>query len=117
VVIRRGEIWWADLADPDGSGPGYRRPVLILQSDGFNRGNIRTVIIAVITSNEKLAELPGNVLLSTKASRLRRESVVNVSQLFTIDKDLLLEKVGMLREQYVAQVDLGLRLVLGLGFG
>lgn len=85
MVIERGEIWWADLPDPVGSSPGLPRPVLLVQSDKFNQSLINTVVIAVITTNVRLADVAGNVLLIARQSNLPRDSVVNVSQLFTID--------------------------------
>ena len=112
--MRRGEIWWADLPEPTGSGPGYRRPALLIQADSFNRSRIRTVIVAVITKNTALADAPGNVLLPASDSGLPLDSVVNVSQLITVDKLLLTELVGSLPAQYMAQVDAGLRLVIAL---
>jgi mRNA interferase MazF len=112
--VRRGEIWWASLPDPIGSGPGFRRPVLIIQADEFNASKIKTVIIAIITSNTKLAEAPGNVRLSARASTLRRDSVVNVSQLLTIDRSLLMQRVARLPAALVDNVDEGLRRALGL---
>jgi mRNA interferase MazF len=114
MVIQRGEIWWANLGMPEGSSPGYRRPVLVLQSNDFNRSRIATVIVAVITSNMHLAHAPGNVTLSKKASRLPRESVVNVSQVITVDKQFLEEKVSTMSLRVMKQVDAGLRLVLSL---
>ena len=86
MVIQRGEIWWASLPEPRGSEPGYSRPVLVVQADDFNRSRINTVIAVVITSNIRLAEAPGNVLLSRKATGLPKQSVANVSQLITLDK-------------------------------
>jgi mRNA interferase MazF len=112
--VRRGDIWWANLPEPAGSGPGYRRPVLLIQADSFNRSRIKTVIVAVITKNITLAAAPGNVLLPASASGLPLDSVVNVSQLITVDKLLLTECVGSLPAQYMAQVDAGLRLVIAL---
>ena len=112
--MQRGEIWWADLPAPAGSGPGYRRPVLVLQSDPFNQSRIQTVIVAVITKNLSLAEAPGNVLLGTRASHLPVDSVVNLSQLVTIDRILLTEYVSTLTSRKLKQVEAGLRLVLGL---
>jgi mRNA interferase MazF len=112
--MRRGDIWWANLPEPAGSGPGYRRPVLLIQADSFNRSRIKTVIVAVITKNITLAAAPGNVLLPASASGLSLDSVVNVSQLITVDKLLLTECVGSLPTQYMAQVDSGLRLVIAL---
>jgi len=114
MVVRRGEIWWAGLPDPAGSGPGYRRPVVIVQADAFNRSRIQTVIAAVITSNLNLAEAPGNFLLSRKESRLPKDSVISVSQVVTLDKTYLLAKVGSLRPEQLGRLEDGLRLVLGL---
>ena len=84
--MQRGEIWWASLPEPVGSEPGYRRPVLIVQSDDFNRSRISTIIAVVITSNTRLAQAPGNVLLTKKLSGLLRDSVANISQIITVDK-------------------------------
>jgi len=112
--MKRGEIWWADLTDPVGSGPGYKRPVLIIQSKPFNESRIATVIVAVITSNLALAEAPGNVRLSKAQSGLPKPSVVNVSQVLTIDKTTLTEKVKALPGAVVEAIDNGLRLVLAL---
>lgn len=114
MVVQRGEVWWADLDDARGSEPGYRRPVLVVQSDAFNRSRIQTVLVAVITSNLKLIDAPGNVLLPSKASGLPNDSVVNVSQVLTLDRTFLTERAGKLAARYVAQVDAGLRLVLAL---
>jgi mRNA interferase MazF len=112
--VTRGEIWWANLPEPAGSEPGYRRPVLVVQADAFNRSAIRTVVCAVITSNLRLADAPGNVRLETAASGLPKPSVVNVSQVATLDRQFLTERVRMLDEATLQRVDLGLRLVLGL---
>ncbi|MDI6768123.1 MAG: type II toxin-antitoxin system PemK/MazF family toxin [Anaerolineales bacterium] len=114
MVIRRGEIWWASLPDPAGSEPGYRRPVLIIQSDDFNRSRIATIIAAVITSNIRLAQAPGNVLLPAKSSGLLKDSVINVSQVVTIDKSFLTERVGAISSHLLEQVEEGLRLSLSL---
>jgi len=114
VVIERGEIWWADLGAPDGSEPGYRRPVVIVQSDAFNRSRLRTVVAVVLTTNMRLLEAPGNVLVSAKASSLPKDSVANVSQLITMDRDFLLERAGRLRGQPLEDLESGLRLLLGL---
>ena len=110
----RGEIWWADLPEPLGSEPGYRRPVLVLQSDAFNRSAIQTVICLVITSNLKLAEAPGNVLLRESDSNLPRPAVVNVSQILSLDKSFFTECVGTIGRRLMQQVDEGIRLVLDL---
>ena len=112
--MRRGEIWWASLPVPRGSEPGFRRPVVVVQADAFNRARIRTVIAAVITSNMHLADAPGNVALSRRQSRLARDSVINVSQLITLDRSYLTERVGKLSAKLVAALDDGLRLVLSL---
>jgi mRNA interferase MazF len=112
--MRRGEIWWASLGEPQGSGPGFRRPVLIVQSNEFNESSIRTSICAALTSNMRLAEAPGNVRVTGRASGLSRESVVNVSQLITLDKQMLTEKVGRLPAESLRDVDAGIKLVLAL---
>lgn len=113
-MIRRGEIWWVDLAEPRGSEPGFRRPVVVIQSDAFNRSRIGTVVVAAITSNLELAGAPGNVRLSRRESKLPRESVVNVAQILTLDRRFLSERVGRLPANVLAQVEAGLRVVLSL---
>lgn len=112
--MQRGEIWWASLPEPLGSEPGYRRPVLVVQSDDFNRSRIATVVGVVITSNTRLVQAPGNVFLPRKLTNLPQDSVVNVSQIVTIDKAFLTEKVGTLPSHIIEQVEMGLRLVLRL---
>ncbi len=112
--MQRGEIWWATLPEPTGSGPGYRRPVLVIQADDFNRSRIATVIVLVVTSNVKLALAPGNVLLSRRATGLPQDSVANVSQLITVDKQILTEQVGSVSPRLLRQIEDGLRLVLAL---
>ncbi len=112
--IQRGEIWWADLGEPRGSEPGYRRPVLVIQADSFNRSRIQTVIVALITGNLELAAAPGNIALPARSSGLPRDSVVNVSQVLTLDRDFLTEQVGALSSRLQRLVDEGLRLVLQL---
>lgn len=114
MEISRGEIWWADLPEPTGSSPGYRRPVIIIQSDGFNKTNLNTSIVALITTNLELAEMHGNVMLKKNQSGLPKDSVVNITQIFTLDKRLLLEYVETLSERKMEQIDKGLRLVLSL---
>ena len=114
MVIRRGEIWWAELPEPQGSGPGYKRPLFIIQSNEFNESKINTVIAAIITTNLRLAEAPGNIMLSKKQSKLPKESVINVSQIITLDKSFLTEKVNSLPVPVMLQVDEGMRLVLNL---
>ncbi|GBD84027.1 mRNA interferase MazF6 [bacterium BMS3Abin02] len=112
--MRRGEIWWADLGPARGSEPAKRRPVLIVQADPFTASHIATVIAAVITSNLRLADAPGNVRLSKRASKLGKPSVVNVSQVVTLNKTALTEPVATLPTEVTLEVDAGLRLVLGL---
>ena len=114
MVGERGEIWWADLGEPRGSSPGFERPVVIIQSDFFNQTKLKTAIVAIITTNLHLANLAGNVLLSTRASGLESESVVNVSQIFTVDRQDLFDFVSTLSERKMEQFDEGLRLVLSL---
>jgi mRNA interferase MazF len=114
VVIRRGEIWWATLPEPVGSEPGYRRPVLVVQSDDFNRSRIATVIAVVITSNTRLAQAPGNVWLPRRVTGLPQDSVANVSQVVTVDKRFLTERVGAAPLHLLEQVEDGLRLVMSL---
>lgn len=110
----RGEIWWADLPNPLGSEPGYRRPVVIIQDDTFTQSRLRTVIVAIITSNIELANAPGNVLLPRDATGLARDSVANVSQIFTLEKAFLTERIGSLPVSLQEEVDEGLRTVLYL---
>ncbi|MEW5981140.1 MAG: type II toxin-antitoxin system PemK/MazF family toxin [Acidobacteriota bacterium] len=112
--MERGQVWWADLGEPDGSEPGFRRPVLIVQGDAFNRSRLRTVIVVVLTTNVRLLDAPGNVLLPAKATGLPRDSVANVSQVVTVDLDFLLEPAGRIRGQLLQDVENGLRLVLEL---
>jgi mRNA interferase MazF len=112
--MRRGEIWWAMLPAPRASEPGYRRPVVIVQSDPFNRSAIRTVVAAIITSNMRLAEAPGNVVLTEKQSGLPKPSVVNVSQIVTLDRTYLTERAGALTRGQLRAVSAGLRVVLSL---
>ncbi|MBW4691672.1 MAG: type II toxin-antitoxin system PemK/MazF family toxin [Lyngbya sp. HA4199-MV5] len=114
MVMHRGEIWWANLPDPVGSEPGYRRPVLVIQDDTFTQSRIRTIVVVIITSNLQLAEAPGNVLLPRGISSLSRDSVANVSQIFTVDKTFLIERVGSLPDYLQEEVDEGLRTVLYL---
>ena len=114
MVGERGEIWWADLGEPRGSSLGFERPVLIIQSDFFNQTKIKTCIVAMLTTNLCLGNLAGNVILSTKTSGLKEESVVNVSQIFTVDRQDLFDFVGTLSERKMEQIDQGLRLILSL---
>jgi mRNA interferase MazF len=112
--MKRGEIWWASLPEPTGSGPGLRRPVLVIQSNPFNESRIATVIVAVVTSNLALADAPGNVRLNKTESGLSKPSVVNVSQVLTIDRSILTDRVKALSGAVVQRVNEGLRLVIGV---
>ena len=112
--MRRGEIWWASLPDPQGSGPGYRRPVVIIQSDSFNESRINTVIVAILTSNLNLATAPGNVIIEQRVSMLSADSIVNVSQVLTIDRSLLTEVISKLPNRIMDTIDDGLRIVMNL---
>jgi mRNA interferase MazF len=112
--VHRGEIWWADMPEPRRSEPGFRRPVLVIQADSFNRSRIQTIVVSVITSNLHLADAPGNVLLRGRSVGLDRDSVVNLSQLYTLDRAFLTELVCTLPSRLQVSVDTGLRLVLHL---
>lgn len=112
--MRRGEIWWATLPPPSGSEPGYRRPVLIVQTNEFNHSRIQTVLAVAVTSNVPLARAPGNVLLPQEETGLPKDSVANVSQVITLDKTFLHDRVGALATGRLHQVETGLRLILGL---
>ena len=112
--MQRGEIWWADLPDPSGAAPGFRRPVLLLQADAFTRSRIATVIALVVIGDLRLATAPGNILVSATESGLPKDSVINVSQIVTLDKQTLDERVGQLSARTLDQVEHGVRLVLDL---
>ncbi len=111
-MVERGEVWWTDFADPVGSSPGYRRPAVVISSDRFNRSRIKTVIVAAITSNTTLGRQPGNVALPDDL--LAKPSVVNVTALFTVDRNQLVDRVADLPALESRSLDDGLRLVLGL---
>jgi mRNA interferase MazF len=113
-MVSRGELWWVDFGEPDGSAPGYRRPAVVVSSDRFNLSRLATVVVAAVTSNLRLAQAPGNVALTAAGSGLPKDSVVNVSQLLTIDRRLLGEQAGTLTPAHMRAVDDGLRLVLSL---
>jgi len=113
-VIRRGDIWWAELPAPRGSEPGFRRPVLVVQANDFNRSQIATVLTVLLTSNLGIAAAPGNVLLRRKETKLPKDSVANVSQVYTVDKSFLVQRVGALSDQLVTKIEDGLKLVLAL---
>ncbi len=112
--MQRGEIWWAELPEPLGSEPGYRRPILIIQADDFNRSRIQTVIAVVLTTNLRLAAAPGNVLVSADETGLPKDSVVNVSQIITVDKSFLTERVRQIDDRIMLLVEDGIRTVLAL---
>ncbi len=112
--MKKGEIWWASLEDPRGSEPGFRRPVVIISSNEFNKSKIQTVIVAAITSNARLAEAPGNFKLTKKSSGLSRESVVNISQILTLDKSFFNEKLGKLNAKQVQLLNYGLQLAFNM---
>lgn len=114
MVVERGQVWWADMDEPAGSEPGFRRPVLIVQSDAFNRSRLRTVVAVVLTSNVRLVDAPGNVLIPARVAGLSKDSVANVSQIITIDRDFLTELAGRVRGQWLKDIEDGLRLVLAL---
>ena len=113
-MIRRGQIWWIDLEEPLGSKPGYRRPVLVLQRDEVNTSRINTVVVSILTTHTALAQAPGNTLLPRKATGLRKDSVVNASQILTVNKTDLDEKVAAIPKPLMQAVDEGLRWFLHL---
>jgi mRNA interferase MazF len=113
MVISQGDVCWASLANPGGSGPGLRRQVVIVQGDAFNASRISTVVVVPLTSNQRLAAAPGNVALPTSATGLPKESVANVSQIVAIDRELLTERVGRLADAYLRRVMAGIDLLLG----
>jgi mRNA interferase MazF len=114
MVVYRGEIWWANLPEPVGSEPGYNRPVLVIQDDTFTQSKISTVIVVIITSNLNLAAAPGNVLLLRAASGLPKDSVANVSQILTLDKKFLVERIGSIPDELQSEIDDGIRTILYL---
>ncbi len=114
MVVERGSIWWADLPDPRGSEPGFRRPVLIVSADAYNRSRIHTVLVVVLTSNLALVAAPGNVLIPGKAAGLPKDAVANVTQVLTLDRDFLRDPAAKLPPKLLHQVDVGLRMALAL---
>lgn len=112
-MISQGEIWWADIPAPAGSGPGFRRPVLIVQGDAFNRSSLATVVCVPMTSNLRWAGAPGNVRLTARSSGLARDSVANVSQVVALERQLLSERVGKLSRPKLDLVLAGLDVVMG----
>ena len=112
-MIAQGEIWWADLGDPIGSAPGYRRPVLIVQCDAINASRIGTVVCVPLTSNLKWGEAPGNVILRARMTGLQKDSVANVSLIVALDKQQLTERVGKIPRRQVDLVVAGIDVILG----
>lgn len=113
-MIERGSIWWASLPNPTGSMPGYRRPVLVVQADSFTQSRLQTVLVVALASNLRLADAPGNILLSVQTTGLSKPSVANVSQMVTIDKTMLTEEIGVVSRKEMQRIDEGLRLILSL---
>jgi mRNA interferase MazF len=113
VVIAQGEVCWADFPDPVGSGPGFHRPVLVVQGDSLNRSRLATVVCIPLTSNVRWADAPGNVLLPARSSGLSKDSVANVSQIVTLDRALLTERLGRVSKKQLELVFAGVDLVLG----
>ena len=114
LVIFRGELWWADLPQAIGSEPGFRHPVLIIQINRFNQSRLSTVLAVAVTDNLVLAQMPGNVLIETLTSGLEQASVVNITQVVTIDRQFLLKRIGTLPLNVLQRVEQGLRLIQGL---
>jgi len=112
LIIKQGDLFWLDLGDPKGSGPGFRHPYVVVQSDLFNASRIQTVVVCALTSNLKRAEAPGNVLLHKGEGSLKKASVVNISQLYTVDRAALAKKIGALTKARMAEIFAGLRLLL-----
>ena len=111
MVINQGDVYWIDLDEPSGSGPGFRHPHVVVQNDLFNHSRLATVVVCLLTTNLRLASAPGNVLLNMGEANLSRQSVVNVTQLYTVDKADLIEWIGVLSENRVRQIVAGIRLL------
>jgi len=112
MVINQGEVYWIDLDAPRGSEPGYRHPHVVVQNNLFNHSQVRTVVVCPLTSNLKRANAPGNVLLEKREAGLSKQSVVNVSQIFTVDKSQLSDYIGTLSSKRIRQTLDGIKLVL-----
>lgn len=112
-MISQGEVWWADLSEPTGSGPGYRRPVVVVQCDALNRSRVNTVVCVPLTSTLKWADAPGNVLLAARATGLPKQSVANVSLIVAVDRGQLTERAGKLPRRQLELVLAGIDIVLG----
>lgn len=113
MVIAQGHVYWADLPAPTGSGPGFRRPVVVVQGDSLNRSRVRTVVCVPLTSNLGWADAPGNVILSARATGLPKDSVANTSQIVTLDRELLTEEVGKLSKRQFELILAGIDTILG----
>ena len=112
-MIGQGDVWWADLPEPKGSGPGFRRPVVVVQGDALNRSRVATVVCVPLTSNLRWSEAPGNVLLTSRMTGLPKDSVANVSQIVTLDKSFLTERAGKLARAKAELILSGIDIVLG----
>ena len=112
-MIHQGEVWWADLPEPVGSEPGFRRPVIIVQTDRFNQSRIATALCVPLTSNVRLADSPGNVLLSSHSTGLPKDSVANVSLVLAVNKRQLVECVGQISRRELELIFIGIDVVLG----
>src|SRR3970040_2043551 len=113
MVVAQGHVYWASLPDPTGSGPGFRRPVLVVQGDPLNQSRLKTAVCIPFTSNLRWAEAPGNVFLPAQATGLPKDSVANASQIITLDRELLTEEVGKLSKRQVELILTGIDIVLG----
>ena len=113
-MIRRGQVWWADLGAPRGSSPGYKRPVVVVQADKFNKTNIESVVVVMSTTNLRLGKMPGNVIVERGIGGLKEDSVINVTQVFTLDKSDLIELLGTLPSEKLGRIDKGLAQVFAL---
>ena len=113
MVIAEGDVYWANLPDPAGSGPGFRRPVVVVQGDSLNRSRVRTVVCVPLTSNLGWADAPGNVILPARITGLPKDSVANTSQIVTLDRELLTEEVGKLSKRQLELVLAGIDIILG----
>ena len=114
MVVSRRDVWWASLAEPRGSEPGFCRPILVVQADAFNRSRLRTVLGVILTSNVRLVAMPGNVLLPARSTGLPKDSVANVTQTVTLDEDYLSRRIGQVSPRLMARVEAGLKRVLAL---
>ena len=113
MVVAQGDVWWADLTEPRGSEPGFRRPVVVVQGDAFNRSDIATVVCVPLTTTMYLAESPGNIVLAARATKLPKDSVANISQITAFDREVLTEHVGRLSKEHLAAVLAGIDTLLG----